>query len=416
MLVRRRVTRCKPKVRILKVTQAYYPFEERGGPAVKIRSIARLLTAHAHQVTVLTADLGFGPSEVASTAAHRNGNGWRANLDGVEAIYLTTKFHYRNLTVNPAVAEFCRQRLREFEIVHIYGLYDILGPTVASYCRRFSIPYFVEPLGMTRPIDRGFLLKKFWWKLFRNYLPGAAQVVTTSEMEKSELLAEGFAPERLLLRYNGIDREEFRHLPAPGTFRKKAGIGEDERYILFLGRLIPRKGADLLIEALSSITSNKMKLVLAGPEAEAGYVANLRSRARQLGVENRVLFVGPLYGVDKKAALVDAWVFALPSRYENFGNTAAEAIACNTPAIVSDRCGIAPLLNQRAGLVTMYDSKALARALTDLSENAALYDRLKSGCSEVADQLSWERLIVEMQASYQHAREHFLHRAPVLAR
>jgi glycosyltransferase involved in cell wall biosynthesis len=129
-----------------------------------------------------------------------------------------------------------------------------------------------------------------------------------------------------------------------------------------------------------------------------------------------VPFVGPLYGVDKKAALVDAWVFALPSRYENFGNTAAEAIACNTPAIVSDRCGIAPLLNQRAGLVTMYDSKALARALTDLSENAALYDRLKSGCSEVADQLSWERLIVEMQASYQHAREHFLHRAPVLAR
>ena len=47
-------------------------------------------------------------------------------LDGVEAIYLTTKFHYRSLTVNPGIAEFCRQRLKEFEIVHIYGLYDIL--------------------------------------------------------------------------------------------------------------------------------------------------------------------------------------------------------------------------------------------------------------------------------------------------
>ena len=87
------------------------------------------------------------------------------------------------------------------------------------------IPYFVEPLGMTRPIDRGFLLKKFWWKLFRNYLPGASQVVATSEMERAELLADGFAPNRVLLRYNGIDREEFRELPPPGAFRKKVGIG-----------------------------------------------------------------------------------------------------------------------------------------------------------------------------------------------
>lgn len=395
-------------MRILKVTQAYYPFEGRGGPAVKIRSIARLLVSHANEITVLTADLGFGPAELASSSAYRTATGWRANLDGVESIYLTTKFHYRNLTVNPGIAEFCRQRLQHFEIVHIYGLYDILGPTVAWYCRRFKIPYFVEPLGMTRPIDRGFLLKKLWWKLFREYLPGASQIITTSQLEKAELLAEGFAPNRVLLRYNGIDHEEFRRLPAPGAFKKKAGIGEDEPYILFLGRLIPRKGADLLIEALSQMPSGKMKLVLAGPEAETGYVANLRAKARDLGVEHRVLFTGPLFGEDKKAALRDAWVFALPSRYENFGNSAAEAIACGTPAIVSDRCGIAPLINQRAGLVTAYDSRALARTLIDLAESSGLYERLKAGCCDVADELSWDRLIVDMQDSYQYARDHFL--------
>ena len=126
------------------------------------------------------------------------------------------------------------------------------------------------------------------------------------------------------------------------------------------------------------------------------------------GVEDQVLFAGPLYGEDKKAALADAAVFALPSRYENFGNAAAEAIACGTPAIVSDRCGIAPLLNQRAGLVTAYDSGAVARTLNDLFENATLYQRLKAGCPRVADEISWDKLVGGMQRSYEEAVDHFV--------
>jgi len=400
-------------VRILKVTQAYSPFQDRGGPAVKVRSIACELVAQGQDVSVLTADLGFGPAQLEAASAHPTVWGWGSDRGGVEAIYLKTRFHYRSLTVNSGLIRFCRQRLQEFDLVHIYGLYDILGPVVASYCRRFKIPYFVEPLGMTRPIDRGFLLKKLWWKVFRTYLPGAIQVVATSEMERDELLADGYAADRVMLRYNGIDLKEFHELPPRGEFRKKMGIGDDERFILFLGRIIPRKGADLLIEALTMIASDKTTLVLAGPEGEVGYLADLRGKARAMGVEHRVRFVGPLYGGDKNAAMTDAWVFALPSRYENFGNTAAEAIACGTPALVSDRCGVAPLVNGRAGLVTAYDSAALARTLRELLENPALYQRLKAGCDKVAEEISWEHLVRGMQDSYEDARDNFLRRPSV---
>ena len=339
--------------------------------------------------------------------------GWRTDMDGAAVVYLRTLCRYRSLTVNAGILRFCRHRLKDFDIVHIYGLYDALGPTVGRYCRKLGVPYFVEPLGMTRPIDRGFLLKKLWWRLFRNYLPGASQIVATSEMERAELLADHFAPDRVLLRYNGIDREEFRDLPPAGAFRRKLGIGEDERFILFLGRIIPRKGADLLIEALPMLGCGGMKLVLAGPEGETGYVAELQAKARAIGVGQRVLFTGPLYGEDKKSALADAWVFALPSRYENFGNTAAEAIACGTPAIVSDRCGIAPLINQRAGLVASYDSNAVGQTLQGLLEDPELYQRLRAGCRDVVDEISWDRLVCEMQDSYEHARDHFLRRPSV---
>jgi glycosyltransferase involved in cell wall biosynthesis len=388
-------------MRILKITQAYHPFQSRGAPAFKIRSIARALTELGNKVAVLTADLGFGPAEIAATAAFENAYGWGSNMDGVETIYLRTQGRYRNLTLNGGVAAFCRRRLREFEIVHVYGLYDTLGPTVAHYCRGFGIPYFVEPLGMTRPIDRGFFLKKVWTWATPRYLRRASRMIATSVLEREELLACGFRPEQVLLRYNGIDSDEFQQLPPPGSFRNRVGLGETDVYILFLGRLIPRKGADLLIEALPQVEATGLKLVIAGPEGEAGYSAFLQAKARRLGLERQVIFVGPLYGGDKTAALADALVFALPSRYENFGNAAAEAIACGTPAIVSDRCGIAPLLDGRAGLVTTYDANAIVQTLKCLLGKADLYQRLKNGCREVAAELSWQKLVQGLQDSYE---------------
>jgi glycosyltransferase involved in cell wall biosynthesis len=229
------------------------------------------------------------------------------------------------------------------------------------------------------------------------------------------LLANGFPPDRVLLRYNGIDSEEFRELPPPGAFRRKAGICDSDRLIVFLGRLIPRKGADLLIEALPRLACDKTRLVIAGPEAEAGYLDFLHTKARALGVEHRVLFTGALYGDEKRALLADASVFALPSRYENFGNVAAEAIACGTPAIVSDHCGIAPLISQRAGLVTSYDSGAVAQTVNDLFENANLYQRLKAGCPQVAEEISWDKLVTGMQRFYEEAVDDLLPRTSLLA-
>lgn len=393
-------------MRILKITQSYYPFLDRGGPAIKVRSIARGLVELGHQVTVLTADLGFGTRELEMSAAVRGPRGWRTELDGVDTIYLTTRFKYRGLTVNPGVLRFCETQMRQFEVIHIYGLYDTLGPIVGWYCRKYRKPYVVEPLGMTRPIDRAFFLKKLWKGLAAGYLSNARAIITTSELERSELLAEGFPTAQVLLRYNGIDLAEFRALPVPGSCRQRLGLRSDDRLVLFLGRIIPRKGADLLIEALSQISDQSLKLVIAGPEGEAGYLDFLRGKARDLNIADRVLFVGPLYADDKKAALVDAFAFALPSRYENFGNSAAEAVACGTPAIVSDRCGIAPLIDGRAGLVTAYDSSSIAQAINMLLGNPEIYRKLKTGCRQVAEEISWDKLIGDLERSYRGLPPH----------
>src|SRR5260370_20776272 len=119
-----------PHFRVLKVTQSYYPFLERGGPAVKVRAMARGLALRGHPVTVLTSDLWIKETANSETITQQ-ANGWRYDEDGMQAVYLSTQASSRSLTWTPAAISFCAQRLTSFNIVHIYCTYDLLGPIVA---------------------------------------------------------------------------------------------------------------------------------------------------------------------------------------------------------------------------------------------------------------------------------------------
>jgi glycosyltransferase involved in cell wall biosynthesis len=202
------------------------------------------------------------------------------------------------------------------------------------------------------------------------------------------------------MRYNGIDGGVSADRPSRGAFRTKWRIPLDEPLVLFLGRLIPRKGADILIEAFSEACPRSGRLVIAGPEGEPGYRASLEERAREAGIESRVVFTGALYDRDKSALLVDADIFVLPSRYENFANSAAEAIAFGIPVIITTCCGIRSLVNGRAGLVIAPEKRSLVAALRSLISDPILYAKLKAGCSEVAAELGWDRLTEQMEAHY----------------
>jgi glycosyltransferase involved in cell wall biosynthesis len=388
-------------MRVLNVAQTYAPFLAEGGRPAKVAILSRKLAGKGHRVTVLTADMGFGRPGAPPEPTERTPLGWRSEQDGIEAIYLRSQAHYRALTLNVGLRRFCRESLAAFDLVHIYGLYDLMGPWVAHDCHQNGIPYLIEPMGMFRAIDRSFLLKRIWHgTLGKAFIQNAAQIIATSELEQRELLEDGLSPEKVLLRYNGIDLEEFAELPPLGSFRRKRGIALDEPLVIFLGRIIPRKGAEVLIRAFARALPEKGRLVIAGPEGEPGYQRTLEECARQCSVRERVLFTGALYGEEKKAALRDAHVFVLPSQYENFANAAAEAMACQVPVILSNACGISALVDGRAGIIVPVDLHALVQALQEIFGNKPLYKRLKSGCGAVVSSLSWDQQVELMETHY----------------
>ena len=391
-------------MRVLSVVQFYFPFQDRGGPVVKVRSLAKELAKRGHRVTVLTADLGLDRVNGFGAKAERCEWGRRWEDDGVEAIYLPTRGRFHASTFNPGVVGYCKASLQNFDLAHFYGLYDLLGPAAAYFCRRQGVPYVVEPMGMFRPIDRSLRLKRLWHgSVGGAFLGGARRVIATSDIERQELLDGRIPAAKLALRYNGIDLSSCLPLPPRGSFRAKWKIPAEEPLVLFLSRLIPRKGADILIEAFAQACPESGRLAIAGPEGEGGYRAYLEKRARDAGVEGRVVFTGALYDDDKKAAFADADVFALPSRYENFGNAVAEAVASGVPVIVTNSCGIHSLVANRAGLAIAPDKEELADALAQLIYDRHLQQRFKAGCQGVVDALSWDRLTAQMEGYYAEA-------------
>jgi glycosyltransferase involved in cell wall biosynthesis len=392
-------------MRILNVTQTYAPFLEFGGPPVKVRALSEGLARRGHTVGVLTADWGLEKrmqAQEEKIPAERSPFGWRRTENKVQAIYLPTWLRYRAVSWNPAAKRYCRARLQNFDVVHIFGLYDLLGPAVAAACRVRNLPYVLEPIGMFVPIVRSLRLKGLYHLVWgRPLFEGASAVIATSDQEAEELAAGGVPEAKIALRRNGVEAPE--SWPKPGAFRKTHGIPEDSKLVLFLGRLSEKKSPDLLLQAFARLPEQlggrMLQLVFAGPD-EGGMTAQLKQMASQLGVRRRVQFAGAVFGADKWAAYRDADVFVLPSQNENFGNTAAEAVATGTPVIVTEQCGIAPLLADEAGLVVPHDSRALSEALSRILGETELRARLATGCATVTARLGWDEPIREMEALY----------------
>ena len=128
--------------------------------------------------------------------------------------------------------------------------------------------------------------------------------VTLLSSGPEEMLEGGIPAEKLAIRYNGIDVSSCTPLPPRGTFRSKWKIPSEQPLILFLSRLIPRKGANILIEAFAQACPESGYLVIAGPEGEVGYRAYLEKRTRESSVEARVLFTGPCMTKTKRPPLL----------------------------------------------------------------------------------------------------------------
>ena len=232
----------------------------------------------------------------------------------------------------------------DYDLLHIHALFSYAALPASWLAARVGVPYILRPLGTLNRWGmqhRRRRLKQLSFPLIERAIINRASLLHyTSENERDEARALGVERPHAIIPL-GVELEAIPHARSQAWLAQRAPQLAGRRIVLFLSRIDPIKGLELLLQAFAQVraTGAEVGLLIAG-HGEPAYVLNLQRLAVGLGIADDVYWAGFVSGVDKQGALAAADVFALPSYSENFGVAVVEAMAAGLPVVISDQVGI----------------------------------------------------------------------------
>ena len=386
-------------LRVLHVIPSVGP--RRGGPSVALENMARALAEAGVDVQVATTD---------DDAADRLRVPLGQPVKRAGATYHYFRRQTQFYTVSWPLRRWLANNVQRFDIVHVHALFSFASVTACRAARAAGIPYIVRPLGVLSPygLRQRALLKRWSLRLLeRSLLDDAAAVHCTSDAEQSEVRQLN-RDWRTVVVPLGVDTEHYAPSRRREWLEQHLLRGSDRPIALFLSRIDPKKGLELLLAAVAQARAEvpDLVLVIAGM-GDPAYVAQLQEQARVSGSSDQVMWVGYLNGTAKLEALQSADVFVLPSYAENFGLAVVEALACGVPAIVSEHVAVAREISAGdAGLVVRQTVPAIKAALVEVLRDSANRTRMAAAARAVAvHEFSLASMSERLIALYQNVRK-----------
>jgi glycosyltransferase involved in cell wall biosynthesis len=410
-------------MRIVFTAPGYKPAWRIGGPVASVSALAEGLVRRGDEVLVLTSNSNL--DEDLDVPIDRP-----VELDGVRVIYLRRSQPLKKLL--PRVGYFAKSmgflyspRLRQAldaavphaDLVHTHLPFAYQTYAGARAAFRHRKPFFYHQRGVLGPHHLAFrsLKKRAYLALLEKpLLRRATTLIALTEAEVRSYRQLGLSVPCAVVP-NGIDARAFDG-SCDHRFFEQWGIRPGHSVVLFLGRVHPTKGADLLLEAFARISAAvpDARLILAGPD-EFELAASFRSRAHSLGLAQRVVFPGLVHGEAKRQLLLRADLFCLPSLAEGFSMAVLEALAARCAVLLSPGCNFPEVQAAGAGLVVPRDAHAIATSLQHLlSAPECLRQMGEQGRALVQSQYSWEQITDRMVEVYQEGIER--HRAAAQGR
>ncbi len=370
-----------------------------GGPSVAVHAMAREAAALGAEVTVVTTDAdGAGRLPVPLDRP--------VERDGVEYRYFPRSLPGEWKFSWP-LTRWLFESVGHYDAVHVHALFSYTTIPACRAAARRGVPYVLRPLGTLDPwsLGQGGGKKRPYLAMVeRAHLRRAGAIHVTSDAEAEGVAALGYG-DRVRVIPLGVEAPGF---AAAGAGERASG---GRLRLLFLSRLHPKKGLPLVFRAMAQLAASgraDTEIDVAGTGDDA-YRAELEALAVELGIRDRVRFLGHLAGEAKARAFAGADAFVLPSYQENFGIAVAEALAAGLPVLVSDAVGIAPeVAAAEAGLVVPTDATAVALALDTLAADPERRARMgRSGAALARARYSWSetgRRLMELYGELSAAR------------
>ena len=339
-------------MRILNVCSTLAPVEG-GGLAERTWQMSRGLALAGHQTTILTLDRGL--TQQRRTDADRADNLKLVALPLILPRYPVPHGSHREID----------QLVAEADIVHLMGHWSVLNVLVQRAARKYQRPYVVCPAGELPIAGRSHAIKRcFNWLAGRRVVRQASAHIAITRLETTQFAPYGISPDSVAIIPNGIDPADY-HASDGAAFRSRFGLSEAPLAV-YLGRLTPIKGPDLLLEAFLSVSAElpDCQLVYVGPDE--GMEDQLKRRTAEAGAADRIHFVGWLGGDEKSRGCHAADLLIIPSRQEAMSIVVLEAGICGTPVLITDQCGFDQVQHIDGGLIVPATVAGLAGGLTQL--------------------------------------------------
>jgi glycosyltransferase involved in cell wall biosynthesis len=363
-------------VRILHVAPYYADAWAYGGIPRLVTTMATGLAARGHDVTVCTTDVADAASRAPLSPRAR---------DGVEVRVfrnISNRLAYRWQFFTPiGLRRFLRDEAASFDVGHIHACHNLPSAFAGAAFDRMDVPYVVSPNGTALRIERRQAAKRVFDAVFeRGLLPRARRVLAVTETERRQLRSAGVRDGQIRVVPNPVDVREFDGKADPVRFRRAWELGSDP-VVLYLGKITPRKGVDVLVRSMAHVSIPRARVVVAGNEMQAG--SAYHRAIHQTAENSRVIRVGLLRGIERFDALTAADVVVYPSRDEIFGLVPLEALLAGRPVVVADDSGCGEVVRQTGGgLCVRYgDENALAAAVNAILADA---DRWKAHARDAA--------------------------------
>lgn len=371
-----------------------------GGPSQMVLGLSAALADAGAEVTVLTTDsngdAGQPPLDVPLDRP--------VEQDGYQVRYFRCS-PFRRYKFSLDLLRWLSQHGAEFDIAHIHALFSPVSSFSAAVARSRKLPYLMRPLGTLDPADlrKKKQLKRIYTALLEGpNLAGAAAIHFTSTQEAKVSDRFGTATPDVVIPL-GVQLPEF---PAPGMARSQLNIPADVPLLLYMSRIDPKKGLNLLIPALEKLLARGVNFhfVLAGGNPQdPEYEGKMQARIRSSPLGQYSTIAGFVSGELKAGLLQDADLFVLPSYYENFGIAVAEAMAAGTPVVISDGVYIwEEVRNAEAGWVCTCEVEDLCDKLgIALADRAVRQQRGDNAREYAARHYSWGAIGLQTLEVYQ---------------
>ena len=286
-----------------------------------------------------------------------------------ETSYRIQYFSYwaiKDYKISWGLAKWLWDNVKNYDLVHTNSIFSCAILPAYCACRKDKIPYIVTPRGMLEPWA---LSHKAWKKHFYYHLvekpalnrASAIQMLASTEAQHTKYLKLK-APFTIIP--NGIDRQDFVALVSPELFYQKFPETKDKKLILFLGRIDPKKGLDLLAQAFGNIHSQfpQTHLVIAGPD-NIGFLPTAKQYFADANCLHKVTFTGIVTGQLKYSALSAADIYVAPSYSEGFSMSVLEGMASGLPCVMTTGCNFPEAAQAQAAYVLDINAEAIAKAL-----------------------------------------------------